>query len=275
MNLSRFLTSQTIALKASYSNTSFHVHEDLLRSVSPVLLAAVSRGWNKKATRRYKFGEDVTEELLVHFLMWLYKGSYHYLNTVEAIKDRDTWTSGLNTKTRKPKKEYLVDEGPEATSSEMLVKVPDDGQVKEPASDKQKAEETAEGPEKLHPLLIHIKLYVFAHMYMIEPLKTFSMEKIITILKEFESFAGEYDQEAVFDLLTFAFSRIPENDVMLHWLARYASFQLKELKQTPSSLNRLLLENDGKFAIMLVKYANGSPLSPFLMRMEDIKPQYQ
>lgn len=184
--------------------------------------------------------------------MWTYHGSYHYLDN-----------NGNQTK--------LL----EAPMSGMLVKVPVEGRTEEPANDKQKANETAEGSEKLHPLLLHIKLYVFAEMYMIEPLKTLSMEKLIDQLKEFGNLAEGHEREAVFDVLTFAFSsRVPVNDVLLHWLARYASWRLDELKQMPSSLDRLLLQTDGNFATLLVKYVQKSPTYPFNLKLEDIMPKY-
>ena len=189
---------------------------------------------------------------MLHFLMWTYRGTYLYLDT-----------NGNETKL------------PEETTSRMAVKVPVDRRVEGPANDKQKAEETAEGPERLHPLLLHIKLYEFAEMYMIEPLKTLSMEKLIDQLKVFGGLNAGHEREAVFDVLTFAFSsRLPVNDVLLHWLARYASWRLEELKQMPSSLDRLLLQTDGNFATLLVKYVQTSSHSPFNLRMEDIKPRY-
>lgn len=127
----------------------------------------------------------------------------------------------------------------------------------------------------MHPLLLHTKLYVFAEMYMIEPLKKLSMENLIAQLQVFGGLEAGHEREAVFDVLTFAFSsRVPVNDVLLHWLARYASWRLDELKQIPSSLDRLLLQTDGNFATLLVRYVRTSSSNPFHVKMEDIKPQY-
>ncbi len=84
---------------------------------------------------------------------------------------------------------------------------------------------------------------------MIEPLKTFSKQKLIVQLQELGSLAEGHERAAVFDVLTFAFSaRLPEQDILLHWLARSASWKLDELKQMPSSFDKLLLETDGNFA---------------------------
>lgn len=131
--MSRFLSSQPITLEASNSDTPFHVHENLLRSVSPVLLAAISREWNEKTTRRYKFREDVTEELLLHFLMWTYHGSYHVDNenkTMKAGNDKD-YAFDFGHKKKPRKKKYLVEE-----PVEVPIDVLYDGQAKESASDK-------------------------------------------------------------------------------------------------------------------------------------------
>lgn len=274
MSLSRFLTSQTIALQASNSDTSFHVHEHLLRSVSPVLLAVVSREWKGKATRRYTFREDVTEELLLNFLMWAYHGSYLDTNgnkTMEARNDKDfdMWDFGLTVQKKKPHKKYPMVKLPVVEFSG----IPVDGRVED---DKQKAEQTAETSGKLHPIILHIKLYVFAEMYMIEPLKALSMEKLIVQLKGFGSLAEGHERAAVFDVLKFAFSSgVPGNDVLLHWLARYASWRLDELKQVSSSFEKLFSRTDGNFATLLMRYVHKSPLDPFNLKMEDIMPQYQ
>lgn len=112
-------------------------------------------------------------------------------------------------------------------------------------------------------------------MYMIEPLKTLSMQKMIFQLKEFGALAEGYQRAAVFDALTFVFSsRLPEQDVLLHWLARYASWNLDELKQMPSSFDALLLQTDGNFATLLVRYVQKSSLDPFDLKTEDIMPRY-
>ncbi|MCJ1349208.1 hypothetical protein MMC31_007444, partial [Peltigera leucophlebia] len=242
----KFLTSQTITLQPSDTNTSFQVHEHLLLSISPVLLAAISREWKEKTKRRYKFGEDMTEELLLHFLMWAYGGSYPDTNGNKTVEVKymsfETW---LNAQKRKPLKKDSMVKRPEREVSGMPVKVHVDGQVEEPANDKQKAEQSGEGSENLHPLLLHAKLYVFAEMYMIEPLKKLSMEKLIVQLHGLGSLAEDHERAAVSDVLTFAFSsRVPENDVLLHWLARYASWMLDELRQMPSSFDKLLLQTD-------------------------------
>lgn len=48
----------------------------------------------------------------------------------------------------------------ESVTTWMVVKVPVNGQVKKPTNKKQKVKEIAKRPEKLHPLFLHIKLYV-------------------------------------------------------------------------------------------------------------------
>lgn len=207
--------------------------------------------------------------------MWTYHGSYHVDNgnkTMKAGNDKDyVFDFGLLTHKKKSrKKKYPVEE-----PVEVPIEVLYDGQAKESASDKQKADQTAEGLDKLHPLLLHIKLYVFAEMYMIEPLKTLSMQKMIVQLEEFGDLAEGYQRAAVFDALTFVFSsRVPEQDVLLHWLARYASWKLDELKQMPSCFDALLLQTDGNFAALLVKYVQKSSLNPFHLKPEDIMPRY-
>jgi hypothetical protein len=104
----RVLSSQTIALEASDSDTTFQVHEHLLRSISPILLAACSREWNEKTTRRYKFREDVTAQVLLCCLTWAYYGDYHDGNENEFITATaedggglDDWAFGSAPKNKK------------------------------------------------------------------------------------------------------------------------------------------------------------------------------
>jgi hypothetical protein len=98
--------------------------------------------------------------------------------------------------------------------------------------------------DNLHPLLLNIKLYVFADAYMIEPLKTLSKQKMMAQLQELGNLANGHERDAVFDVLTFAFSsRLPEQDVLLHWLARYASWRLDELKQMQRIRNGLCADS--------------------------------
>jgi hypothetical protein len=286
--MSRFLASQTIALEASDSNTTFYVHEHLLRSISPVLLAAISREWNEKTTGRYKFHEEVPEKVLLCFLRWAYHGNYHEIipSSVNLKAENDeefyTWIWGVSGKKKKKKKKKGLFEEPEPEPEPAPEPPPEpeeDGPVEE---HKQMAEQTVEGslralyPEdNLHPLLLNIKLYVFADAYMIEPLKTLSKQKMMAQLQELGNLANGHERDAVFDVLTFAFSsRLPEQDVLLHWLARYASWRLDELKQMSSSFDKLLLETEGNFATLLVRYVEKSSLDPFNLKTEEIMPRY-
>jgi hypothetical protein len=152
------------------------------------------------------------------------------------------------------------------------------GEQKQEEKAAQNVEGFLEAPsreENLHPLLLHIKLYVFAEVYLMEPLKTLSRQKIIDQLQKLGSLAEGHERVAVFDVLTYAFSsRLPERDAMLHWLARYASSKLDELKQMPSNFDKLLLDTDGNFAKLLVRYVEKSSLDPFTIKPEDILPRY-
>lgn len=204
--------------------------------------------------------------------MWAYHGSYLDTNgnkTMEARNDEDfdMWDFGLTVQKKKPHKKYPMVKLPVVEFSG----IPVDGRVED---DKQKAEQTAKASGKLHPILLHIKLYVFSEMYMIEPLKALSKEKLIVQLKGFGSLAEGQERAAVFDVLKFAFSSgVPGNDVLLHSLARYASWRLDELKQVSSSFEKLFLRTDGNFATLLMRYVHKSHL--FNLKMEDIMPQYQ
>jgi hypothetical protein len=78
----------------------------------------------------------------------------------------------------------------------------------------------------------------------------------------------------VLHILTYTFSRLPEKDPLLHWLAQYASWRLEELRQMPTRFDDLLSDDDSNFAKMLVRYVSKSTVNPFnLNDDEEVVPR--
>ncbi|KAF4618132.1 hypothetical protein G7Y89_g14977 [Cudoniella acicularis] len=124
-------------------------------------------------------------------------------------------------------------------------------------------------PSPLHPLYLHIQLYVFAHIYLISPLSTLALSKIKTHLQKAENafyhFTNNKNKTTneIFDVLEYAFSTLPESDELIEWLARYASWKLGDLREEWERLERLLRVDDGRFAVMLVRFVVPGQVNPF------------
>jgi hypothetical protein len=117
----------------------------------------------------------------------------------------------------------------------------------------------------VHPLLLHSKLYVFAHMYLIEPPKVGAKRRKIDQLKKIDNLADGNERAAVFDVLNYTFSRLPEEDLLIHWLARYTSWRLEELRQMPTRFDDLLSGEDSTFTTMLLRYVFKSSIDAFVL----------
>ncbi|KAF4618130.1 hypothetical protein G7Y89_g14978 [Cudoniella acicularis] len=109
-------------------------------------------------------------------------------------------------------------------------------------------------PEPLHPLYLHIQLYVFSHIYLIKPLTALASTKIKTHLQKSHQTSTRNITTETFDLLEYAFSNLPEKNELLEWLARYSSWKLGELREESGRLERLLEIEGGKFAKAMVRH---------------------
>lgn len=65
----------------------------------------------------------------------------------------------------------------------------------------------------------------------------------------------------IFGLLEYASLYLSDNDPLLNWLARYASWNLTALRQDVRRLGNLL--GNGKFAALLVRHVASSQRNPF------------
>jgi hypothetical protein len=62
----------------------------------------------------------------------------------------------------------------------------------------------------MHPLFLHAKIYVYAHLYLIEPLKASPKQKMIDQLQQLGNLSEDHGRAAVFYILAYAFFRLPE-----------------------------------------------------------------
>ena len=117
----------------------------------------------------------------------------------------------------------------------------------------------------LTPLILHVQVYVFATIYLIPTLQTLSKAKISLYLQKIQnSKSKDSYTPAIFDLIEHASSYLEEEDPLLNWLAKYASWNLVSLREDKGRLDGLL--GDGKFMGLLIRHvlpSNGIPFPSF------------
>jgi hypothetical protein len=246
----------------------------LLSSVSPALLSACSKEWKENAKGVYKFNEDAPEAVLLCFLSWAYLGDYKASNEVvipsdtideshdDSDKESDSFGGwgNLSKKDKKGKKRISISPFEEKSRYEKEPKY----EVGIELNKSEQLKETSQpySGELPNELLLHLKLYVFADLYMIDQLKLVSMRKLMVSLEALGKLAKDSEKLAVFELLEYAFaSRLPDKDDMLSNLALYAGWRLEELKRMPLRLEKVLLETT--LAPMLVRNLSKGAVNPF------------
>ncbi len=126
----------------------------------------------------------------------------------------------------------------------------------------------------VHPLLLHAKLYVFANMYLIKPLNVSAKQKMIDLFRKLGNLLGGNERAAVFDVLANTLPRLPEDHPLLHWLSRYASWRLEELRQMPTRFEDLIPDEESDFAKILIRCVLKSPVDPFNLSENDVILRY-
>jgi hypothetical protein len=281
----RYITSDTIALEAAGSNTPFYIHEGLLRSISPALSAACRSEWKEGTVRRYKFREEVTEQMLLCFLTWAYHNDYHCGNGEDILPSSVNTRAEINgleeATIRKKSKKGKTTRDPDPVMDLKEPQRDDEPAPESPTAEYRQAKAEKANEESLpaeddvvHPILLHVRLYGFAHTYLIEPLKVIAKKKMIDQLQKFGNLSDSGERAAVFDVLAYAFYRLPEDDPLLYWLGRYASWRLEDLRQMPTRLDDLLSDEDSSFAKLLVRYVSNSNINPFNLNEDQIMPRY-
>lgn len=253
----RFLTSELFTLVPSGSSTKLKIHQALLKSISPALRSTSEGGWAETKSGTHKFLEDntgneaaVTESVLVCFISWSYAGDYRTETVgvsarppqalVEAPEEDDDWvfraTSTIARSTKGSKNKNKLAPPVSSTSTN------------EPVT-----------PPHLHHLLLNVQIYVFANIYLLPELSTLAQQKIIA----YSSLNQTDEVDAVFDALDYAIIHLPEDDELLDWFAKYASWKLDILRTDMGRLNTLMKKSDGKFAGLVIKHVSRCKVSPF------------
>lgn len=243
--------------------------------MSPPLSAAYQREWKESKSRVYKFLKDddgfyinVTKDLLICFVRWAYIGDYstEIVGISSFVEERviaedvvgeDDWDFGMSKRKKgknRGKQDLRADEIPPATAET-------------PSDRHDQLGGGEEGPSigttnTVDPLSLHIQLYVFANIYLIDALKDVSKRKIIEYLQKVERSPSKAPYMTMtFGLLEYASLYLSDDDPLLDWLGRYASWNLTALRQDARRLENLL--GDGKFAVLLIRHVCPNQRNPF------------
>lgn len=192
-----FLRSETISLKADGSEQKFQIHRKLLGVRCKNIISAFEREFDEKQKGTYTF-QDTSAGTLARFIEWAYTDDYPaIINATYGIE-------------RKPN---------EAEDTKTVVK---DENVATPTA----TDLTSEN----HPLLAHIRLYIFCNIYHIPDLQQLAFEKLTACFIDLEKPKSLDTQLAVVDALRVSFSRLPPQDPLLDWLAEYAAYCVDKLR---------------------------------------------
>jgi hypothetical protein len=172
----------------------------------------------------------------VRFVEWAYTGDY----TVQQGPTEDTSAEPI----------VPADDDQPATADDVM---PEEAAVLDPDDGEPRAPEeitTSDVKPDKHPLLAHIRLYIFAGVYLIGGLKQHAFEKMKACLQNLDK-ENEFGMPLIaIAMLRKAFSEVSPEDDLLDWLARYASFRLVRLRAQPS-FNDLLRAEPGLGARMM------------------------
>lgn len=175
------------------------IHEKLLASKCKGPSVALKHDFAERASGRYTFTET-TLDTVAQFIEWAYTGDYTDITVIdidvpEPVQDED--------------------------SPERLERQP-------PPVDGGESEAL-----QAHTLLGHLRLYKFSEVYLVPQLKELAFGKFTAVLREMGKPRNLYEQLAVIDCLSLAFSELPLlplHDKLLEWLARYAAWSLDMLR---------------------------------------------
>jgi hypothetical protein len=211
----------------------FKIHRKLLGLKSKPVIAALDRGFDEGQRGIYKF-EETTEGTLARFIEWAYRGDYPTVIS-EIGTVQKSLPHGIEADVKDP---------PTVTTS---------------ATDL-----TSEN----HPLLVHVRLYIFSGTYLIPELQDLAFNKVTACFKDLKKPESLDTQLAVIDALQLSFLRLHEPDALLDWLSQYSAYCIDKLR-LQSSFHDLL----GDFPILssrMMLSLNPAPHPPW----ENLQPKY-
>lgn len=229
INLSTsFLDSETVSLKADQSEQSFQIHRKLLASKSKSIISAFERGFPEGSKGAYTF-QDTSAGTLARFIEWAYTGDYPtVLNATYPAERKSKEAESTEVK---------VEEQNTATTVEIDL--------------------TSEN----HPLLAHIRLYIFCNIYLIPDLQRLAFDKLSACIVDLGQPVNLDTQLAVVAALRVSFGQLPPQDFLFDWLAEYAAYCVEHLR-LQKDFHRLLKDFPA-LSSRMIRYLNPARSPPW------------
>ena len=201
--------------------------------------------------------KDVPEAVLIGFLQWAYTGDYD--DHIDGQSAEASTGIICRTSSNETAREEIREEpGSRGTGEQAGAS----------------ADGLSASDDCAHPLLLHVRLYVFAHKFLVLALQELAISKIKDQLKRLEKRLEGHELEAVLDLLEYAFENVHEDDFFLDWLGANASWKLDELKGRPGRFDALLQGSNGSFVRHLIRRVVKSPLDPWDLKDVQLRGRY-
>ncbi|OJJ65744.1 hypothetical protein ASPBRDRAFT_139494 [Aspergillus brasiliensis CBS 101740] len=199
-----FLDSELVSLQAGHAGRLFKIHRKLLGLKCEPVIAALDGSFDEGRQGIYRF-DETTEGTVARFIEWAYRGDYPtVISEIEPVQKS-------------------LPHGIEANVEGKPIIAP-------PAADF-----TSEN----HPLLVHIRLYIFSGTYLIPELQHLAFEKVTACFMDLEKPNSLDTQLAVIDAVRLSFLRLHEHDTLLNWLSQYSAYCIDKLR-LQSSFHDLL-----------------------------------
>jgi hypothetical protein len=192
-----FLDSETVSLQADQTGRSFQIHRRLLASKAKTIISAFERGFDEGEKGVYKF-QDTSDGTLARFIEWAYTDNYPDVITATHPVDRKSGKEDTATTN--------AEEG-DTLSAAGTIFTPDN-----------------------HPLLAHIRLYIFCSIYLIPDLQKLAFEKVTARFADLKEPDSLDRQLAVIAALRVSFRKLSTQDPLLDWQAQYAAYCVGKLR---------------------------------------------
>ena len=119
-----------------------------------------------------------------------------------------------------------------------------------------------------YSLLVHVQIYVFAHVYGIESLQSLAYDRLTANIIALQPNTLDY-LTAIIRTLDTTFSSLHQDDKLLGWLGHYAAWLIEDLKSHPE-FHAVL----PKLAYSIIRHMSPPKLPPWRIRGRSVATSY-
>ncbi|KAL4905560.1 hypothetical protein BDW74DRAFT_177929 [Aspergillus multicolor] len=190
-----FFGSETVALKATDAGKPLYIHSKLLASISKPLAAAFESEFEEARKKAYVF-RDVSDATLARFVQWAYTSDYP-AEDAGTQEEEDVILDTEGNDTDDPYDRLFYD--------------------------------NSNGP-----FLAHIRLYIFANIYMISDLQRLAFDRATAVMKDINHLHDIDAQRHFIEALRISFTQLEIGDKLVGWLGQFAAYNVANLRGLPA-----------------------------------------